>query len=135
MTCTFCSDLSAARGLVFEDDRVWVLLHPDWSPRGHAMVVAKRHVENASGLDEEEWLHLTRVWHRAERAILDATGAERAIIFKLGILTPHLHIHIYPMSAAATREDVFAAIDGKVSEPRDETFVTTIRNALREAAV
>ena len=135
MTCTFCSDLSAARGLVFEDERVWVLLHPDWSPRGHAMVVAKRHVENASSLDEDEWLHLARVWRRAERAILDATGAERAIIFKLGILTPHLHIHIYPMSAAATREDVFAAIDGNVSDPRDETFVATIRNALREAAV
>jgi diadenosine tetraphosphate (Ap4A) HIT family hydrolase len=130
MTCTFCSDLSAARGLVFEDDRVWVLLHPDWSPRGHTMVVAKRHVENASGLDEDEWLHLARVWHRAERAILDATGAERAIIFKLGILTPHLHIHIYPMSATATREDVFAAIDGKSSEPRDETFVSNLRKAL-----
>ena len=135
MTCTFCSDLSAAGSLVFEDDRVWVLLHPDWSPRGHAMVVAKRHVENASSLDEDEWLHLTRVWHRAERAILDAAGAERAIILKLGILTPHLHIHIYPMSAAATREDVFAAIDGKSSDPHDETFVSTIRNALHEAAV
>lgn len=135
MTCTFCSDPSAAGGLVFEDDRVWVLLHPDWSPRGHAMVVAKRHVENASGLDEEEWLHLARVWHRAERAILDATGADRAIIFKLGILTPHLHIHIYPMSATATREDVFAAIDGKVSDLSDDTFVAAIRNALRETAV
>jgi diadenosine tetraphosphate (Ap4A) HIT family hydrolase len=130
MTCTFCSDLSSARGLVFEDERSWVLLHPDWSPRGHAMVVAKRHIENASSLDEEEWLHLARVWHRAERVLLDATGAERAIIFKLGILTPHLHVHIYPMSATATREDVFAAIDGKASESRDETFVTAIRNAL-----
>lgn len=135
MTCTFCSDLSAAGSLVFEDDRVWVLLHPDWSPRGHAMVVAKRHVENASSLEEDEWLHLTRVWHRAERALLDATGAERAIILKLGILTPHLHIHIYPMSAAATREDVFAAIDGNAPDPRDETFVATLRNALRKAAV
>lgn len=135
MTCTFCSDLFAAGELVFENERSWVLLHPDWSPRGHAMVVARRHVENASGLDEDEWLHLARVWHRAERAILDATGAERAIILKLGILTPHLHIHIYPMSATATREDVFAAIDGKVSDPRDETLVATIRNAFRESAV
>ena len=132
MTCTFCSDLSAAGGLVFEDERSWVLLHPDWSPRGHAMVVAKRHVENASSLDEDEWLHLARVWHRAE-GILDATGAERAIVFKLGILTPHLHIHIYPMSATATRENVFAAFDGNASEPRDEAFVATIRSALREA--
>jgi len=130
MSCTFCSDPSAAGDLVFEDDRVWVLLHPDWSPRGHAMVVARRHVENASSLDKDEWLHVARVWHRAERAILDATGAERAIILKLGILTPHLHVHIYPMSATATREDVFAAIEGKSSEPRDEVFVSHLRKAL-----
>ena len=96
------------------------------------MVVAKKHVENASDLDEDQWLHLARVWHRAERAILDATGAERAIILKLGILTPHLHIHIYPMSAAATREDVFAAIDGKNSEARDEGFAAAVRAALVE---
>ncbi len=130
MACTFCADPLSAGELLFEDDRVWVLLHPDWSPRGHAMVVAKRHVENASALDEDEWLHLARVWHRAERVLLEATGAERAIILKLGIMTPHLHVHIYPMSATATREDVFATIDGKASEPHDETFVTDVRKAL-----
>jgi diadenosine tetraphosphate (Ap4A) HIT family hydrolase len=130
VACTFCADPLSAGELVFEDDRVWVLLHPDWSPRGHAMVVAKRHVENASALDEEEWLHLARVWHRAERVLLEATGAERAIILKLGIMTPHLHVHIYPVSAQATRDAVFAAIDGKTPEPREETFVSRIRNAL-----
>lgn len=130
MVCTFCTDPLAAGELVFEDERVWVLLHPDWSPRGHAMVVAKRHVENASDLDEEEWLHLARVWHRAERVLLQATGAARAVILKLGIMTPHLHVHIYPVSAEATRDEVFAAIDGKISEPRDETFVSDMRKAL-----
>jgi histidine triad (HIT) family protein len=130
MTCTFCTELHTAGELVYEDDRSWVLLHPDWSPRGHAMVVAKAHVQNASELDEERWMHLTRVWHRAERALLAETGAARAIILKLGIMTPHLHLHIYPMSTSATRADVFAAIDGKTPEPRDEGFVTAIRNAL-----
>ncbi len=130
MACAFCTDLLNAGDLVFEDDRVWVLLHPDWSPRGHAMIVSKRHVENASALEEEEWLHLARVWHRAERVLLDATGAERAIILKLGIMTPHLHVHIYPVSARATREEAFAAFDGKAQEPRDERFVVAIRNAL-----
>jgi diadenosine tetraphosphate (Ap4A) HIT family hydrolase len=130
VSCVFCKDLSAAGGLVFEDDRVWVLLHPDWSPRGHAMVVAKAHVENASDLDESAWLQLARVWHRAERVLLDATGADRAIILKLGIMTPHLHVHIYPMSAQATREEVFDAIEGKKNEPRDEEFVRVVRAAL-----
>jgi len=130
VACTFCADPLSAGELLFEDDRVWVHLHPDWSPRGHAMVVAKRHVENVSGLDEEEWLHLARVWHRTERVLLEATCAERAIILKLGLMTPHLHVHIYPVSAQATREEVFAAIDGKTSEPRDEMFVNRIRSAL-----
>ena len=130
MACAFCTDPFNAGDLVFEDDRVWVFLHSDWSPRGHAMVVSKRHVENASALDEEEWLHLARVWHRAERVLLEVTGTERAIILKLGIMTPHLHVHIYPVSEHATREEVFAAFDGKAREPRDEPFVAAIRNAL-----
>lgn len=130
MTCAFCTDPTAAGDVVHEDDKTLVLLHPDWSPRGHAMVVAKEHVENASALDGESWVHLARVWHRAERVLLDATGAERAIILKLGILTPHLHVHIYPVSAAATREEVFAAIDGKKREPRDEGFTDSVRRAL-----
>jgi diadenosine tetraphosphate (Ap4A) HIT family hydrolase len=130
VACTFCSDPLSAGELIFEDDRVCVLLHPDWSPRGHAMVVAKKHVENASDLDEEEWLHLARVWHRAERVLLEATGAERAVILKLGIMTPHLHVHIYPMNAKASRAEVFATIDGKADEAHNETFVAGIRNAM-----
>ena len=130
MACVFCTDPAKVGSVVFEDERCRVLLHHDWSPRGHAMIVAKRHVENASDLDEADWLHLARVWHRAERVLLDATGAERAIIFKLGILTPHLHVHIYPMSAQDTRDDVFAAFDGKKSEEKDERFVARVRAEL-----
>ena len=130
VSCVFCADLSNAGGLVFEDEVCWVLLHPDWSPRGHAMVVAKRHVENASDLEDDEWLQMTRTWRRAERVLIDATGADRAIILKLGILTPHLHVHIYPVSADATREDVFATFDGKKSEAKDRAFVVQVKSAL-----
>jgi diadenosine tetraphosphate (Ap4A) HIT family hydrolase len=130
VACTFCANPVAVGKIVFEDERCWVLLHHDWSPRGHAMIVARRHIENASDLDEEEWLHLARVWHRAERVLLDETGAERAIIFKLGILTPHLHVHIYPVSSQATREDVFEAFDGKKREAKDDAFVERVRAAL-----
>ncbi len=128
MTCALCDP--PAGDLVYEDERTRVVLHEDGSPRGHAMVIAKRHVENASDLDEDEWLHLTRVWHRAERALLDATGADRAIILKLGILTPHLHVHIYPVSSSATRAEVFDAFDGNARTERDEEFVEKVRQAL-----
>ena len=133
MACAFCTDVHATGELVFEDERSWVVLHPDWSPRGHAMVVSKQHVENASDLDEEEWVRLARVWHRAERVLLDATGAERAVILKLGIMTPHLHVHIYPVSAQATRDEVFAAIDGKLGDGLDAGFVAIVRAAMNAA--
>ena len=134
MTCVFCSDPASAGDLVHEDAQSWVILHPDWSPRGHAMVVAKRHVENASALDEEEWLHLARVWHRTERVLLDLTNTQRAIVLKLGIQTPHLHLHIYPVADTATREEVFEAIDGKRSEARDGYFVRACRLRLTRIA-
>jgi diadenosine tetraphosphate (Ap4A) HIT family hydrolase len=130
MTCTFCTDLHATGDLVYEDDRSWILLHPDWSPRGHAMVVSKRHIENASSLDEQEWLHFAHIWHHAEHVLLEATGTQRAIILKLGIAVPHLHVHIYPMSDAATRADVFAAFDGNAATTRDELFIDFVRTTL-----
>ena len=130
MTCVFCSDPASAGDLVYEDARSWVILHPDWSPRGHAMVVAKQHAENASSLDEENWLHLARVFREAERVLLDLTRTQRAIVLKLGIQTPHLHLHIYPVPDTATREEVFEAIDGKRRETRDGDFVRECRSRL-----
>ena len=130
MSCVFCTGVARAGEVVFEDERTWIVLHPDWSPRGHAMIVAKRHVENASDLDEEEWLHVARVWHRAERALLALTGADRAIVMKLGIQTPHLHLHLYPMQEGDDRAKVFAAIEGHASAERDEQFVNDFRNAV-----
>ena len=108
MPCVFCSNLHAAGEVLSEDDHAWVILHP----QGQLMVVARRHVENVSDLDEEEWLQVARVWHRTERDLRQRTGAERVIVMKLGIQTPHLHLHLYPFSSGDTREDVFAVIDG-----------------------
>ncbi|HEX9984896.1 MAG TPA: HIT family protein [Thermoanaerobaculia bacterium] len=128
--CVLCDDPGATGDVVYEDDETAVVLHADWAVRGHAMVIARRHVENASQLEEAEWLQLARVWQRTERVLLELTRADRAIVMKLGIQTPHLHVHIYPVPAAASRGDVFDAIDAKTSVPRDERFVEACRQAL-----
>jgi diadenosine tetraphosphate (Ap4A) HIT family hydrolase len=133
MSCVLCEDIASTGDVVHEDPHATVVLHSDWSVLGHAMIVAKTHVENAADLDADEWLHFARVWQRTERVLLENTGAERAIAMKLGILTPHLHVHLYPVSAEATREDVFAAIDGRTRVPRDERFVERAKTALLTA--
>jgi diadenosine tetraphosphate (Ap4A) HIT family hydrolase len=127
-----CGDLNSLE-LVFEDDRVAVVLHEDWAVRGHAMVVWKEHVENVADLSDDEWLRLSNVYRRTERALLDVTQADRAIIMKLGIAVPHLHIHIYPVSAALSRAEVFSVIEGRDTEPRDERFVEALRTRLDRA--
>jgi hypothetical protein len=70
---------------------------------------------------------------RAERALLALTGAERAVILKLGIATPHLHVHIYPVGAELNRAAVQAIIDANVGEPREAKFVGDLRRLLTAA--
>jgi diadenosine tetraphosphate (Ap4A) HIT family hydrolase len=109
MPCVFCTNVHDSGVVLAEDERTWVVQHP----AGQWMVVAKKHVENVSDLDEEEWLHVARVWHRAERELRAITGAARVIVMKLGLQTPHLHVHLYPFDAGASRDEVFAVIDGR----------------------
>lgn len=120
--------------MLYEDDRCLVVLHDDWSVRGHAMVVWRKHVENVSDLSDDEQRHFIRVHARAERALLEATGAERAILMKLGIQTPHLHLHIYPVSATADRAAVMRAINGEVHEEKDEALIEELRRRLSGVA-
>lgn len=134
MDCIFCNDITRIGDVVLETAHAWVVLHEDWAVPGHAMIVSRRHVENVSDLTEHEWRHFSDTWRRAERALLNVTGADRAIVMKLGILTPHLHVHIYPVAKNATREDVFAAIDAKTKAPRQEDLVTKVRALLTPTA-
>lgn len=130
MTCVFCTDVRESGELLFEDERTWVVLHADWAVAGHAMVVWKDHVENIADLSIAEALHFAVVQHRAERALLDATHADRAILMKLGIATPHLHLHIYPVSVALDRAAVFAIIENRGRAPYDAALVSDLRERL-----
>ena len=79
-------------------------------------------------------MYFWEVYARAERAVLAAAGVERAMMLKLGIQVPHLHVHIYPVAATASRTEVFDTFDGKsraeLSETQRETFVDAVRRAL-----
>jgi diadenosine tetraphosphate (Ap4A) HIT family hydrolase len=130
MQCVFCTDVTRSGEVVHESAHAWVVLHEDWAVRGHAMIVARRHVQNISDLTEHEWEHFHRVWRRAERALLRATETERVIVMKLGIATPHLHVHLYPVMNDTKRDYVFGAFDARVRYKHDEQLVHKIRELL-----
>jgi diadenosine tetraphosphate (Ap4A) HIT family hydrolase len=125
--CTFCHETHAT---VYDDDRCFVMLHDDAAVRGHAMVVWRAHVENLSDLSDDDAAHFIRVHRAAERVLLAVTQCERAVLMKLGIATPHLHLHIYPVPATADRATVMAAIDGRTHEEREEGFAAAVRSQL-----
>lgn len=129
--CILCDDPASTGEIVFTNAIAYVLLHPDSAVRGHAMIVARRHVENVADLSEDEALDLALVQRAAERALLDVTGTDRAILLKLGIQVPHLHIHIYPVQSTMTRADVMSVIDAKVSELREPGFAAAVTERLK----
>jgi len=132
MTCVFCHNPRDAGELLFEDARVLVILHNDRAVRGHAMVVWKAHVENVADLTIEEYTHFAAIHHRAERALLAVTRADRAILVKLGIATPHLHLHIYPVSASLDRGELMEIVDGRVRDAMDDRDWRALVNELCE---
>ena len=122
----------SAADILFEDDDVLVLLHEAWATLGHTVVVAKRHVENSSELPPDAWARVARTFRRVEAAVLAETGADRAILMKLGLMVPHLHLHIYPVSRELSREQVFAIIDGKTRHEATTAEKSSFVKALRE---
>ena len=126
-SCVFCDDFNTLE-LVYEDDSALVALSDDWAVRGHAIVIARRHVQNLSELADAG--RFLQVYLNAERVLLRLTGAERAVITKLGIVVPHLHLHLYPVSASLDRAAVMDIIEGRTRVARDEAFVEAARSAL-----
>ena len=131
--CDFCDhrdDLSRIGALIYQDERCAVLIHEDWSTPGHAMLVWRKHVQNVSDLSAGEATHFAEVHRRTEKALLRITGSDRAVLLKLGIQTPHLHLHIYPVDSSLDRAGVMAIIDGRVRSPGNEQLIHDLRKAL-----
>jgi diadenosine tetraphosphate (Ap4A) HIT family hydrolase len=128
MSCLLCE---VPVDPLYDDDLCYAMLHDDRAVAGHAMIVAKRHIQNVADLERDEWAHIANVWRIVERALLDETKRERSIVMKLGIQVAHLHIHLYPVRETSDRGEVFAAINGTVNEPRDAEFSDRVKERIR----
>jgi diadenosine tetraphosphate (Ap4A) HIT family hydrolase len=129
--CDAALDPGRAGMVLFEDARLFGVLHEDWAVAGHAMLVWKRHLENVSELDGEEAAHFMASLSRMERAVLAATGSQRAILMKLGIQVPHLHLHLYPVSSHLDRQAVMRIIEATVSDGRPPAERAVLADRIR----
>lgn len=119
MDCAFCrsfEESKATHTIIGETAHAIAWLHESGAHRGHSVVVSRRHCENLADLDETEAADFLRLERAVERAVLDETETRRAILMKLGLQVPHLHIHIYPFGPDSDRTEVMSVIDGKVTD-------------------
>jgi histidine triad (HIT) family protein len=119
MQCPFCTLFEGPiedREIVGENTAALAWLHESRAHRGHSVIVARRHVENLSDLDDAEATGFLRLTRQVESAALVEAEADRAILLKLGLQVPHLHLHVYPFKHDATREDVMKIIDGATTD-------------------
>ena len=115
--CALSADPTSHPLHIHENRAAVAVIHDDWAIRGHAMIVARRHVENTSALDDEEARLFFDAVRSVERALLEVFAADRVFMMKLGVAVPHLHLHLYPVTRSATRDDFLRAV---MMESRDE---------------
>jgi histidine triad (HIT) family protein len=120
--CIFCKIIGGqleGPGKIFEDGGVFVMLDVDWAVKGHTLIIWKKHVENASDLSKEDFLHFSDLVFRTEKGLLKELGAERSMILKSGGIVSHFHFHIYPLVADTDWETKKAILEKRVRyEPK-----------------
>lgn len=89
-----------------QDDVATARLSDEFACRGHAVLTARRHVENVSDLPAGEAVRFFEMYRLVERALIEVFDADRVLAVKLGLAVPHLHIHLYPVSGHVSRDEV-----------------------------
>jgi histidine triad (HIT) family protein len=106
--CIFCEIISREHrddDVVYEDNKVIVMLDKDWEVAGHTLVIWKQHVKNASDLTEEEFVYFSRIYHKVETQLLSVLAKQKAMTTKTGFLVEHFHFHIFPIDIETTQAE------------------------------
>ncbi|AAL81231.1 HIT family protein [Pyrococcus furiosus DSM 3638] len=145
MPCPFCNP--PAENIVYEDDKIRILLDSFPANPGHLLVVPKRHITNIEGLNEEEKVMLMKGVEMAIKALKEALNPDG---FNVGInlgkaagqTVSHLHVHVIPRykgdckhPEGGIRKAVLNAKDenlGRQDKRLESKYVEILRGLLNE---
>ncbi len=116
-SCIFCkiiAEKKTAEDMIYEDDKVLVMLDMDWAVKGHTLVVWKEHFENASELSTEDFKYFSGIFHRTEKALLEVLRVDKSVVLKTGGLVSHFHFHIYPLKKQTDWQTIKDIFDKKI---------------------
>ncbi len=94
--CELC-DLAVP--VVWQDEKLSVILVDDAAYPGFCRVIWREHVREMSDLSQEDRLLLNDAVYRVEGAVREVMGPLKVNVASLGNVVPHLHWHIIPRHA------------------------------------
>lgn len=94
--CELC-DLAVP--VVWQDEKLSVILVDDAAYPGFCRVIWREHVREMSDLAHEDRLLLNEAVYQVEQAVREVMGPLKVNVASLGNVVPHLHWHIIPRYA------------------------------------
>jgi histidine triad (HIT) family protein len=82
---------------LYEDEVCVAILDKFPTVKGQAVVIPRKEVDYAFDLDEETFVHLTKIAKHIARALDKALGTKRTCMVIEGFHMPHVHIKLYPL--------------------------------------
>ncbi len=130
--CLFCEiqkeEEDRRVGILKRADHWFVILNLFPYTNGHIMIVANRHIESFSELDDEQGKELVRLCALCERALREAyhpdgmnVGVNLGASAGAGVVG-HLHVHICPRWTGDTNFMTALAETRVVSEEMEESY-------------
>ncbi|MGL6071392.1 HIT family protein [Craterilacuibacter sp.] len=97
MNCELCTPTQT--GVLYQDERLSVILVDDPLYPGFCRVIWKAHVKEMSDLTPEDAAYLMNWVLRCERALRELLQPEKINLASLGNMVAHLHWHVIPRFA------------------------------------
>lgn len=99
--CQYCEALKGKEKKVFEDDKVFAMLHSSPASLGHIVLFLKEHQPILENVKDYDVAHLFKIANKLSTAAFESLGAQGTnIIIQNGVAAgqkiAHLSIHIIP---------------------------------------
>lgn len=94
MICELCN--TSGGDVVFEDDKLRVVLVNDALYPGFCRVISQQHVAEMSDLPAEQRAQMMQAVWQTEQVVRDTMQADKINLASLGNMTPHVHWHVIP---------------------------------------
>jgi len=101
MTCALCEEIKSGKNKIYEDDKVYAIIHPKPASPGHIILFPKKHYQIFEQIPDFEAAYLFETANKLSTAVFESLKVQGTnIIIQNGVASgqsiPHVSLHIIP---------------------------------------